>query len=87
MFDDEDMWIVDYLGVSKYYENAISLEEFDEIFETTPAKAKEIISRLSKGQANSLAYRARQKVLDGEIDSRKLIAALEEALGIELIEK
>lgn len=87
MFDEEDMWIVDYLGVSKYYENAISLEEFDEIFETTPAKAKEIISHLSKGQANSLAYRARQKVLDGEIDSRKLIAALEEALGIELIEK
>lgn len=87
MFDDEDMWIVDYLGVAKYYKNAISLDEFDEIFEAPPAKAKEIISHLSKGQANSLAYRARQKVLDGEIDSRKLIATLEEALGIELIEK
>lgn len=87
MFDEEDMWVIDYLGVSKYYENAVAIDEFDEIFESTPTKVKEIIGKMSKGQANSLAYRARTKVLNGEIDSRKLITALEEALGIELIEK
>jgi len=46
-----------------------------------------IIAGLSDGQRKSVSYRARQKVNDGEIDSRKTIAALEEALGIELEEK
>lgn len=87
MFDEEDMWVIDYLGVSKYYANAIPLEKFDEVFTMSSDKIGEIISKLSKGQANSLAYRARQKVLNGDIDSRKMISALEEALGIDLIEK
>lgn len=42
---------------------------------------------MSAGQKKSIAYRAIEMIADGEIDSRKTIAALEEALGIELIEK
>jgi hypothetical protein len=32
-------------------------------------------------------YRSKDLIASGEIDSRKVIAALEEALGIDLIEK
>ena len=87
MFDEEDMWVVDFLGVSQYYENAVPIEEFDDIFEKPIDEARETIEKMSNGQRNSLGYRARQKVVNGEIDSRKMISMLEEVLGIELIEK
>lgn len=86
MFDDEFAWVIDYLGVKQFYKNAIKLDEFDEVFKQTPAKLKDTISKLSPGQKKSISYRARQLVMDGAIDSLKLIAAIEEALGIELIE-
>ena len=59
---------------------------FDEIFEKTPAEIKKVVSKLSAGQKSSVAFRARNKIRDGEIDSIKAINALEEALGVELIE-
>lgn len=87
MFDEANEWVIPYLGLSRYYENAIKLDEFDKIFENTPAKIKSIIDKLSSGQKKSVSYRARQLVMDGMIDSLKTISALEEALGTELIEK
>ena len=39
------------------------------------------------GQKKSVAYRASELVASGEIDSLKLISALEDALGIDLTEK
>ena len=85
MFDDE--WVIDYLGVRQYYKNAIRIEDFDNIFLKSPSEIKSIIGEMSEGQKRSAAYRARQLVNEGTIDSRKTISALEEALGIELIER
>lgn len=87
MFDDEYKWVIDYLGVGRYYKYAINIDEFDELFEKDPDDITEIISVMSSGQKNSLAYRARQLVADGTIDSRRVIAALETSLGVELIER
>lgn len=86
MFDDEFAWVINYLGVKQFYKNAIKLDEFDDVFKQTPAKIKEAISKLSQGQKESVGYRARQLVLNKEIDSLKAIEAIEEALGVELIE-
>lgn len=85
MFDDPE--VIAYLGVERYYKNALSLDKFDDIFVMNPEALKEKIAQLSSGQRNSVAYRARQLINEGEIDSRKVIAALEESLNIELIEK
>jgi len=85
MFDES--WIVDYLGVKQYYKNAISIDKFDDIFKKSPEEVKKIIKGLSKGQKKSVAYRATELISSGEIDSMKMVSALEEALGIELIEK
>ena len=87
MFDDEYSWVLDYLGVRAFYRHSISIEGFDELFTKKPADVKKICSELSKGQKRSVSYRARQLIADGGIDSMKVIAALEEGLGIELIER
>ena len=47
----------------------------------------EQIKAMSKGQKDSVAHRAYQLIVDGEIDSRKCISTLEELLGVQLIER
>lgn len=83
---DED-WIVSYLGVRQYYSNSLSADGFDELFTKSAEELKYIIGGMNKGQKKSVAYRAMEMIANGWIDSRKTIAALEEALGLELTEK
>lgn len=85
MFDED--WVIDYLGLRQYYKHALKIEDFDSIFKLSPAEIKKTISNLSDGQKKSVAYRAKVLISEGEIDSNKAIAALEESLGIELIER
>lgn len=85
MFDDP--WVIDYLGVGRYYKGAIKTDNFDSIFEKSPAELKKFVSALPSGQKSAVLYRASELIASGEIDSRKKIAALEEGLGVELIEK
>ena len=85
MFDED--WIIDYLGVRQLYKNAIRIENFDDVFKKSPSELKKLIAGMSVGQKKSLKYRAMELITSGDIDSRKTIAALEEALGIDLIEK
>ena len=85
MIDDPE--VIEYLGVERYYRNALSIDDFGDIFEMKPDVIKEKVANLSAGQKNSLAYRARQKIKSEEIDSLKVIDALEKSLGIELIER
>ena len=85
MFDEP--WIVDYLGMGRYYRFAISIKDFDKLFTKPASEIEETISHLSDGQKQSVAYRAKQLISEGGIDSNKLIATLEKCLGIELIER
>lgn len=87
MFDDEFSWVVDYLGMSQYYKHALKIDSFDEVFAKSPSEIEKIVAKLSVGQKKSLGYRARQLIIEGEIDSNKAIAALERSLGIELVER
>lgn len=85
MFDEE--WIPEYLGVKQFYRYALPINHFDDLFEMSPEEVKERVSKLSKGQKKSVAYRARTLIAEGGIDSMRVINALENALGIELTEK
>lgn len=87
MFNDEYKWVIDYLGVGAFYRNALSVDNFDELFEKKPDEIASVISKLSKGQKSMVAYRARQLIAEDKIDSRKVVDALEKALEVELIEK
>lgn len=87
MFDEEYEWVIGYLGLIQYYKNALPIDKFDGLFSKTPAEIEKTISRLSNGQKKTVSYRAMQLIAEGEIDSNKAIAALERALGVELIER
>jgi len=87
MFSDEFAWVIDYLGVGQYYKNAISIEEFDNIFQKDLDELEKIVSKLSEGQKKAVAFRAKTLIADDKIDSNKTIRALEKILGVELVEK
>jgi len=84
MFDEP--WIVDYIGMSQYYKFAIAISDFDKLFEKPVAEIERAVSKLSDGQKKSIAYRAKQLIASGGIDSNKTIATLEKCLGVELVE-
>lgn len=83
----DDPEALDYLGVSQYYKYALNFKSFDDLFDKSPDNIKYTISRLSAGQKKSVAYRAKELIAKGVIDSIKVINALEECLSIELIER
>lgn len=83
----DDPEIIEYLGVSRYYKNALSAETFDELFDKPADEVRDIVNKLSAGQKKSVAFRAKQKIAAGEIDSIKVITALEDALSTELIDR
>ena len=85
MFDEQ--WIVDYLGMNKYYKYALKIEDFDEVFKKTPEEIEGIVASMSDGQKKSMAYRARALIATGDIDSNKVITALEKCLDTQLIER
>lgn len=85
MFDED--WVVDYIGMRQYYKGAISIQDFDKLFEKTASEIEKAVSKLSGGQKKSIAYRAKQLIAEGGIDSNKTIAALEKCLGTDLIER
>lgn len=83
MIDDPE--VIAYLGVERYYKNALRFDSFDELFAKSPEEIKERVALLSAGQKASVAYRARQLITAKEIDSIRVIEALEESLSAELI--
>lgn len=85
MFDDA--WVIEYLGVGQFYRNALSIEGYDDIFSESAASLKKRVKEMSSGQKRNLVFRAHELIENGELDSRKTIAALEEALGVDLIER
>lgn len=85
MFDDD--WIVDYLGVRQFYKNAIPIDEFDGIFSMGADELESTLSSMSDGQKRSVVYRAKELIADKKIDSLSVISALENTLGIVLVER
>lgn len=84
LFDDPE--IVEWLGMGQYYKHALNSESFDKLFSKSPEEIEATINELSDGQKKSVIYRAKQLIASGEIDSLKVINALEKSLSVELIE-
>ena len=84
LFDDPE--IIEWLGMNQYYKHALDSASFDKLFKKTPEEIEKTIKALSDGQKKSVAFRAKQLISEGEIDSIKVISALEKSLSTELIE-
>ena len=87
LFPEGYTWVIDYLGVRQFYKHALKLEDFDNLFTKQPDEIKKIVAGMSEGQKGSLRYRVLELLAEDGIDSRKVIATLEEALGVQLVEK
>ena len=85
LIDDKD--VLENLGVARMYSNSLSMNDFDDLFSLSPDEIKAKVADIPSGQKSSVIYRAKQLIEDGTIDSIKLINALEESLGVELIER
>lgn len=83
----DDPEVLEYLNAKQYYDSALSVDEFDDLFDKKPSEIEEIVAGLSRGQKGTLKYRAKEKIRDGEIDSIKVIDTLEKSLGVQLIER
>lgn len=84
LFDDPA--VISYLGVEKMYENALTADGFEDLFQKKPDEIERIVGKLTPGQRTSLAFLARQKIQNHEVDSLKVINALEKTLNVQLIE-
>lgn len=85
LFEDPD--VIEVLRAKEFYKNALNSDNFDDIFIKTPDEINDIVSKMSRGQKKSLGYRAIEMINNGTLDSRKVIMALKDALGFELIEE
>ena len=86
MFDEEYSWVIPYLGLTKYYEHAVPIDDMENIFQLTSSEIKKVCSQMNEWQKHSLKYMAREKYSNGEIDSLKVVKALEDGLDISLSE-
>ena len=82
LIDDPD--VIEYLGVKEYYKDAFSYDEFEALTTMTADEVKEKMRGISKGQKTAVARYAGRLIKEGRIDSLKVIAALEEGLGVQL---
>lgn len=83
VFDDED--IIKYLGVERYYENALDIDDVEDFLNKPEEEVASRIKNMSNGQKKTLSYRVKAMVNEGRIDSVKTITMLEEQLGIRLL--
>lgn len=83
----DDPAVLEALGMEQYYRNALGADALMSLFEKTPDEIKDTVSQLSSGQKESLRYRAKYLIIEGEIDSLGTIKALEESLGIQLLDR
>lgn len=85
MFDDPE--ILEYLGMSRYYKTSLNIDDFDDLFTLPADEVSAVIAKLPDGQKQSVAYRAKQLMAEDKIDSNKVIAALEQSLGVSLVDR
>jgi len=86
----EENWIVVpdevlvALRMDRYYQNALSFDEYERIFEMDIDEMEKKLRAISEGQKKTLVMRAIQMIEDGEMDSLHRVSVLEEVFGCAL---
>ena len=83
--DTEDysaIQLYEFLKVTKFYENILTPETIDSIFEMSANDIIKTVSNFSKGMKSTIATRAKTKIDAKELDSNNKIEALETALNV-----
>lgn len=80
----EDDEVVEFLGLTKMYENLYSFNELDEILNRSIVEIQGLLPKMPNGIKKSLATRARKLIENGEIDGNNKIKILGELLDADL---
>ena len=80
----DDPAVIKKLGVGRYYQNSLSTDDFEDVFNMSADEIKEIVPTLPDGTKDAIASEAKKKIDSGELDSRSAIKALEDSLDVEL---
>lgn len=80
----DDPAVIKKLGVGRYYQNSLSTDDFEDVFNMSADEIKEIVPALPGGTKDAIASEAKKKIDSGELDSRSAIKALEDSLDVEL---
>ena len=75
------------LGVAQHYRNALTTENFDDVFSWDAAKIRSDVAKMSDGMKDSIRMRAKELIKEDKIDSRNVIKALNEVLNCDLEEE
>lgn len=80
----EDAEILKKLGVDRYYKNALTTDNFDDVFHWSAEDIRSKVCAMSDGMKDSIQVRAKELIKTGELDSRSVIKALNEVLHCDL---
>ncbi len=83
----EDAEVLKALGVAQHYRNALTTENFDDVFSWDAAKIRSDVAKMSDGMKDSIRMRAKELIKADKIDSRNVIKALNEVLNCDLEEE
>lgn len=78
----DDPAVIKKLGVGRYYQNSLSTDDFEDVFNMSADEIKEIVPTLPGGTKDAIASEAKKKIDSGELDSRSAIKALEDSLDV-----
>ena len=90
IFFESNWWEIDevrvlkWLNADKFYKGSLMLKDFDVLFSKSPDEIISIVEKIPETQKDNLIMRVRAKVAAGEIDSLKVIRALEGVLNVKL---
>jgi predicted phosphatase len=80
----DDMEIVEYLGIQKYMENLIDLDNIDDVFLNSPEELENVLIKLPSGLKDTIIQRARELMATKEFDSISRIEVIEKVYGVDL---
>ena len=77
--------VLDFLGMSKEYENVLTPDEFDRFYDLDADKVKELLPGMPKGMKEAVVDQARIRIQQGTLNNLSVIKAIEEVLKTELM--
>ena len=82
-----DMAVLRDLQMDRFYQNAMTVDEINNMFELNADELVSKVSNMSMALRNSIGIKAMEMIEDGRLSNVKTINALEKALNCELYER
>lgn len=82
MIDDVD--VIKYLNVEKYYKDIIDIDNIDSIFNLPTEKFIEVLNKVPRGIKHLITHKAIELLKEGKLDSIAKLKAIEQVFNVDL---